>query len=353
MAASSDGLTGTGTADVPCYLKIAAGGELRIAIDADRKAELNIKKAADESEVIVMEYRNGEQRKGSQAETVILDKDEYSKTWKFNKYFEQTPESSRVDEIRITVKEGAVYAEVGQTGDHRIDFYNTGYQRGTTVNPKMSLSVRITGDNQSGGKTSGNIILESDTGGGQEKIPFTMEKGKTLTLDYPVEKGVNSVDMDILDGMAKVTMLQPSDYKAAEPAKAKTVEQKKETPKAATTSGTAKAVKVKTTSSEKDEKSGSGGTILNGSVPLMEGANVLVDMTMGAIGKADFEVEASLDEVVNFYKEAMVARGWDAPEVKVFGTMGSLKTNKGASKFTMLVQGNAQKSVVNIALTTQ
>lgn len=351
LAFSVEGLTGVETAQAPCYIRISTGEELVVALDSDRKADLEITNAADEPEFTVTEYRNGKQRKGSLAETFKLDKNEYRKSWKFNKYFDQTPESSVVDEIRISVQKGAVYAEVAQTGDHRIDFYNNGYQRGTTVNPNMSLSVRITGDNQAGDQTSGNLILESETLESQEKIPFTIEKGKTLRWDYPVEKGINSVEVDITNGQAKVSLFQPSDYKATEPVKTKTKKsvQIKENPKTTATSKTAKAEK----SEPKSSKKASNETILDGQAPLMEGAKVLMDMSHGNYGKVQFEVSASPDEVISFYKEAMVGRGWKSPEAKVQGAMGMLKISKGKSTITMLVQGTAQKSVVNIGLTTQ
>ena len=215
--APSSSEKGAETVHAPCYVKVQAGSELVIAIDAGRKAELEVKNAADESGFTLTEYRKGSMRKGSQQETAQLDRDEYRKTFKFNRFFDQTPDSDIVDEVRIAVSKGEVYAELSQTGDHRIDFYNTGYQRGTTVSPKMSLSVHITGDHQSDGQTSGNLILESETADGQEKVPFTVEKGKTLQWDYPVEKGVNSVEVDITEGRAKVTLFQPMDHQAAEP----------------------------------------------------------------------------------------------------------------------------------------
>ena len=354
-AASSEGLTGVKTAQVPCHFKIAAGGELIVAIDIDRKAELTVKNAADESEFTVTEYRNGKQRKGSSTETARLDKNDYDKSWRFNKFFDQTPKSSVVDEIRIAVKKGAVYAEVAQTGDHRIDFYNTGYQRGTTVNPKISLSVSITGDNQSGGQTSGKLILESEPGSGQEKIPFTMEKGKPLRWDYPVKKGITNVDVDITEGQAKVSLFQPSDYKSAEPVKtkAKTAVQTKETSETPATSETAKAGQSEAKPSKKAEKKASSNTILNGQAPLIEGARVILEMSRGNNSKVNFEVPASPDEVISFYKEAMVARGWKSPETAVQGTMAILKMSKGTTTFTMLVQGAAQKSVVTIGLKTR
>jgi len=354
-AASPDALTGVKTAQVPCYFKIAAGGELIVAIDIDRKADLTVKNAADESEFTVTEYRNGTQRQGSLTETAKLDRNDYTKSWRFNKFFDQTPKSSIVDEIRIAVKKGAVYAEVGQRGDHQIDFYNTGYQRGTTVNPKISLSVRITGDNQSGGQTSGNLILESETGSGQEKIPFNMEKDKTLRWDYPVSKGISSVDVDITKGQAKVSLFQPSDYKPTEPVKtkAKTTVQQRETSKTPATSPNAKAEKSGARSSEAPEKTASSKTILKGRAPLMEGARVLMEVFRNNNGNVRFEVSASPDEVIRFYKEAMVAGGWKSPVTQIQGPMGMLKLSKGKSTFTMLAQGTAQKSVVTIGLKTR
>lgn len=209
--ASSDGLTTVATADVPCSVKISAGGELRVPIDTDRKATLEIRNTGDESLVTVEEYRNGLQRKGSQTETATLNRDEYRKEWRFNKFFAQTPKSSVVDEIRISVKKGTVYAEVGQSGDHRIDFYNAGYQRGTSVNPNMSIAISITGDSPSDEPASGDLLLESETWPGQKKIAFTVDKGKTRTWKHSAEEKISVVEVNLVKGQAKVSLFQPAD----------------------------------------------------------------------------------------------------------------------------------------------
>ncbi len=72
------------------------------------------------------------------------------------------------------MKRGAVYAELGQTGDDRKDFYNNGYQRGTSVDPKRPLTIHITGDNPVGDQTSGSFWLEYEGGNHSEKTPFTL-----------------------------------------------------------------------------------------------------------------------------------------------------------------------------------
>ena len=115
LAITENGFTASlvQTAQIPCYVEIAAGGELHVPIDTDRKADLEIRNLAnDESMCTVMEYRNGKPRKGFQAETSTLDKQVYRKEWRFNRYFEQTPPSSVVDEVRIRIEKGLISAKL-------------------------------------------------------------------------------------------------------------------------------------------------------------------------------------------------------------------------------------------------
>ncbi len=210
LIAAASVMAASFTATVPCYVKIAAGDELRVLIDTNRKADLEIKKAdGDESVFSVIEYRNGKVRKDFQAESSTLTKDENRKNFKFNKYFHQTPPSSMVDEVRIVVEKGAVYAELGQTGDYRQDFYNNGYQRGTFVNPNRPLTVHITGDNPDGDQTSGSFWLEYETGDYSEKTIFTVETGKELTWDFPADKKITGFEVNITKGQAKISLIQP------------------------------------------------------------------------------------------------------------------------------------------------
>ena len=354
IKASSGGLTTVGTAEVPCSAKISAGGELRVPIDKDRKAALEIRNAADESMVTVAEYRNGQQRKGSKTETVTLDKNEYRKEWRFNKFFKQTPDSSVVDEIRVSVKKGMVYAEVAQTGENRIDFYNTGYQRGTTVNPKMSIAVCVTGDNPSGEQTSGNLVLESETWTGQKKVPFTVEKEKTLTWNYSAEKRISGVDVDILKGQAKVSLFQPSDYRKVQTVKTKA---KTDPPPTAKTdlgsAGTKQCVKHKVKSSKTANNGSSSDMILNNEAPLIDGARIIKKMGQGANCRVDFEVAATPEEVIRFYKQTMSSRGWQPGMTMVQGLTGILQLSKGKSQLTLHASENGQKTMVKIALTTR
>lgn len=193
---------------VPCYVKITAGNELRVPIDTDRKAELIIKNAGEnESEFVVMEYRNGKPRKDYKAESTSFNKSNYHKDWKFNRYFDQTPASLLVDEVRIEVKKGTVYAEFGQSGEDRIDFYNNGYQRGTSLNPKKPLIVQITGESN---QTSGSFWMEYEGGTRSDKISFSINKGKTQTWNYSADKKITDFEVDVTKGHARISLFQSS-----------------------------------------------------------------------------------------------------------------------------------------------
>ncbi len=353
VEASPGGLTTAATAEVPCSVKISAGGELRVPIDTDRKAALEIRNAADESVVTVAEYRNGRQRKGSQPETATLDRNEYRKEWRFNKFFEQTPESTVVDEIRIYVKKGTVYAEVAQTGDHRIDFYNTGYQRGTNVDPRLSIAVCVTGDNPSGGQTSGSLLLESETWTGQKKVPFTVEKDKTQSWHYPAEEKISGVEVDILKGQARISLFQPSDYRKTKPAETKARAALQPTSKTATAATDKTRVKHNPKPSRTTAKSASRDMILNDEAPLMDGARIIKQMGQGATCRVDFEIAATPDEVINFYKETMSDRGWQPGMAMIHGPMGVLQLSRANSQITLHATGGGQKTMVKAALTTR
>ena len=73
-------------------------------------------------------------------------------------------------------------------GKDRKDFYNRGHlQNGAAADPKRPVTVKITGDNPFGPKTTGKFYLRHESGAKSDVVPFTVENGKTLTWDYPAE----------------------------------------------------------------------------------------------------------------------------------------------------------------------
>jgi hypothetical protein len=85
----------------------------------------------------------------------------------------------------------------------------------------------------------------------------------------------------------------------------------------------------------------------------MEGARVVKEMGMGANGRVDLEVPANPEEVVNFYKKALTAKGWQPGMAMVQGSIGVLQLKKGRSQIMVKAMGDGQKSIVNIAVMTQ
>ena len=77
-------------------------------------------------------------------------------------------------------------------------------------------------------------------------------------------------------------------------------------------------------SSGSDEQNTGGDTIMNGEVPLMEGAKVLKTKTYGPSAKVELEVQATPEEIINFYKQAMTAKEWQPGMAMVQGNIGIL-----------------------------
>lgn len=145
-----------------------------------------------------------------------------------------------MDEVRIKVTKGLVYANLRQKGTDRSDVYHTG--RGQTdagADPQRPLTVKIAGDNPFGNQTKGKFTLVFKDGGKSEVIPFTVANGKARSWDYPAKKKIKTVAVSIArgDGRAKISLIQPPDPKKAASSQAPAASTKpkpKYTPKAKT-----------------------------------------------------------------------------------------------------------------------
>ena len=471
-------LTTAGRERVPCYVKIAAGGELHIAIDTDRDAFLEVTNmVAGDSEFILSRFRDGKPSDVYAPKTWKLDRNGH-----YNKDFndesdrrsgDKSDDSYRrshdtlVDEVVIKVDKGLVYAYMRQSGKDRKDFYNRGHlQNGTGSDPKRPVTVKITGDNPFGPKTTGKFYLRHESGAKSDVVPFTVENGKTLTWDYPASKGVKGLDVTIKegDGRAKISLIQPPDPKkvASTQETVKTKPKPKYTPKAKTVNqfqvthpaGTSKpllsgrdlvitvtgvsegargtvelfsdskktkevdrfkftlekkqaqshfvskdtqavwarvwvhkgsfAVKLdqspgvkatmkpepKATSAEKPKPSAKAkqssvpvasaakpatatDAIFNGEVPLYQGARVLKSNTYGTNSSASLEVAAALQEVADFYKQAMSAKGWAPVMAMVQGDRGALMFKKKNRQLAFKLRGKGDTSKIDIAMMGQ
>lgn len=106
-------------------------------------------------------------------------------------------------------------------------------------------------------------------------------------------------------------------------------------------------------SSGSDEQKTGGDTIMNGEVPLMEGAKVLKTKTYGPNAKVELEVQASPEEIINFYKQAMTAKEWQAVMAMVQGNIGILTLKQSGRQLVFKVKGQGQTSKVSMALIGQ
>ena len=207
------GITSIETAHVPCYIKIAAGGELRVPVDKDQTVRVEaINQIKDESVLTVWPYREGKKVESIGVSPWKLQGRHDHRDKEYNEKFWRDQNTFIVDELRITVETGLLYAQVTQKGPDRKDFYNYGnLQNGTNTDPKRPVMIQITGDNPFGKITSGIFWLRDESGGSSDKISFEVKNNETVSFDYPADQKIKGVEIKIGmgDGRAKITVKQP------------------------------------------------------------------------------------------------------------------------------------------------
>lgn len=102
-----------------------------------------------------------------------------------------------------------------------------------------------------------------------------------------------------------------------------------------------------------EQPTGGADAVMNGELPLMEGTRVLKEMTVGAGGRVDLETPATPEEVLNFYKQAMTAKGWQPGMAMVQGKVGVLQMKDGGRQLMIKAEGQGDVSKVSIALVGQ
>jgi outer membrane lipoprotein-sorting protein len=207
-----------GRDSVPCRVKMGPGGELRVPVDMERSVEIEaVNEIQGESVVLVIPFRKGKKVANIGVSPWTLKGNGSHRTREFNDSFSHSTGSFEVDEVRIKVEKGLVYASVTQRGPYRTDLYNRGrLQNGAETKPDRKLTILIRGDNPFGPETRGRMLLKSE-GGGAEKVDFTVKNGRTRTWHYPATRKIRQVDFIIKagEGRAKISLIQPAPPKAA------------------------------------------------------------------------------------------------------------------------------------------
>ena len=73
----------------------------------------------------------------------------------------------------------------------------------------------------------------------------------------------------------------------------------------------------------------------------------------GGNSKAELQVAATPQELVEFYKQAMSAKGWKASMAMVQGNVGILQLKKNGEQLVIKVKGQGQTSKVSMVLMGQ
>jgi len=206
-------LTSLKNETIPCMVKIGTGGELRVPLDSERWAEVNVVNMSSvKSIVIVVPYYNGRPVETIGVSPWELNKEGERKKTNFNDPLFANSGAFKVDEVRIIGDKGLIYATVSQWNRLRKDFYNTGnHQSGKIVSPDKGLTVKITDDNPFGSKTKGYFFVQSNIKSKSKKVNFIIENKKTRIWKYPASHKIFRFDIVIGmdDGRAKISLIQP------------------------------------------------------------------------------------------------------------------------------------------------
>jgi len=228
------------------------------------------------------------------------------------------------------------------------------YGTSKPVSPDKDLMVTVTGVS---GAASGTIDLYSDRKKTNkiDALKFKLKKKQAKSFAVSGKKNVGWATVWVHKGSFKVKLDQSPNAKAAPtPKTKKTTKTKKSTDAVSgTAASTPKTNKGVAAASGGGKQTASSGTILNGEVPLYKGARVVKTKSYGANSTAELQVDATPQELVDFYKQAMSAKGWKASMAMVQGNMGILQLKKNGGQLVFKVEGQGDASSAKIVLINQ
>ena len=92
---------------------------------------------------------------------------------------------------------------------------------------------------------------------------------------------------------------------------------------------------------------------MNGEVPLYNGARIVKAKRYGGTVMAELEAAATPAEVVEFYKQAMSAKGWETGMVMVQGNQGVIMLKKSGSQLVIRADAQGTSSTIVMTLISQ
>ncbi len=254
-----------------------------------------------------------------------------------------------IEQPALVKKAAASKQGVKKTPQPKVaDVFTVTHPSGTSrpLSPGKNLGIVVTGVSAD---ASGAIRLFTDRNQTKkiDTFSFKLKKDQEESLFVPGYKKTGWASVWIHKGSFRVQLDQSENARA-------TVDNARKKP--ATTAAKAKKkpapASVKPPAAEPSTGAApaeSGDTIFNGQVPLMAGTKVLKETIMGASGRYDLEIPSTPEEIINFYKKTLTAKGWQAGMAMTKGPMGVLQLLKGTSQIMLKATGSGEKSIVNLA----
>lgn len=218
------------------------------------------------------------------------------------------------------------------------------YGTNKPLTPGKNLAITVTGVSDG---AKGDIELFSDQEKTQkiDQFGFTLKKNQAKSHFVSEKNKVVWARVWVHKGSFKVKLDQSPDAKAVPTPKKKktadaTVPKPKKEPAAVSDPGPAKVT-------------ASSGTILKGEVPLYKGAQVIKTKISGPYATAGLKVDATPQEIVDFYKQAMTAKGWEPSMAMVQGNKGILMFKKSSRQLVFKVKGQGNTSKVDVTIINQ
>jgi len=191
-----------------------------------------------------------------------------------------------------------------------------------------------------------NVTFADDWGTKKKKMVngITIEAGETQSISADF---ITSPDTQDMGGAAEAPAVAPVTAPAAAPETTPAPEPEPDEAASQEPTGpttTAQGSKMVEESTEQPEE------IFGGAVPLYKGAEVTKTSTTGSVQQVELLAQASPEEIINFYKQAMTDKGWRVLTAVARGTTATAAFQKGNAQLIIGAQKRDVGTVVSITM---
>ena len=222
--------------------------------------------------------------------------------------------------------------------------------RGFSLKPDRYLIITATGNNPRKSVSSAHIKVINKKNNEIIAEKFTLKKGEVRRWEVSPDKEPWNISVSGEKGVMKFKVDQLID----EPEEA--VQTKNKKPLATSVDEravntilipqTLDEVKVLKSRAMASDKS----PFMKGEVPLYDGAKIIKSKSYDSNVMAKLEVTAAPAEVVDFYKEIMLSKGWKLEMVLLQGNKGVLMLKKPGRQLVIKVKGKGMTSKIDMTI---